>query len=363
MPDFVPGLRLSERFYREAVAPILARAVPGLPYSAALLGSGSEVLGFDDVRSTDHEWGPRLLLFLAPAEHAAVAPAIGALLRNQLPHDFLGYPTGFGPPDEEGIRAMVPANGGPVAHKIEITTLPRVLRDLLGLDHYDNLSPLDWLLCSEQRLLEFTSGGLFHDGLGTLAAARANLAYFPSDVWRYVMAAQWTRIAQQEAFVGRTGEVGDDLGSRLVAAALVRDLMRLGFLLERRYAPYPKWLGTAFGRLTIAPRLQPSLAATLAAATWRERERHLADAYRLVAGRHNELGLTEPLPTEVSLYHGRPFIVIWGGRFAAALRAGIDDERVRALPPGLGAIDQISDATDLLAQTERRRRLGTLFGA
>jgi hypothetical protein len=41
------------------------------------------------------------------------------------------------------------------------------------------------------------------------------------------------------------------LGSRIVAARQVRELMRPGFLLERNYWPYPKWFGTAFGRLEL----------------------------------------------------------------------------------------------------------------
>src|SRR5688500_19140241 len=65
MPDFIPGLQLSEVLYRESVAPVLAREFPGLVHSAARIGTGSDVLGFDTDRSTDHEWGPRLLLFLA----------------------------------------------------------------------------------------------------------------------------------------------------------------------------------------------------------------------------------------------------------------------------------------------------------
>ena len=52
-------------------------------------------------------------------------------------------------------------------------------------------------------------------------------------------------------------QVQDELGSRLVAMRLVRDLMRLGFLLERQYAPYIKWLGTAFQRLDCARVLTP----------------------------------------------------------------------------------------------------------
>lgn len=63
-PAFVPGLRLCGLCYEEAVRPILATTFPALTYSAALIGYGSDVLGYDTVRSTDHEWAPRLLLFV-----------------------------------------------------------------------------------------------------------------------------------------------------------------------------------------------------------------------------------------------------------------------------------------------------------
>jgi len=61
---FVPGLRLAGGFHAAVVRPLLDQAFPGLRYAAALIGAGSEVLGFDTDRSTDHDWGPRLQLFL-----------------------------------------------------------------------------------------------------------------------------------------------------------------------------------------------------------------------------------------------------------------------------------------------------------
>jgi hypothetical protein len=67
------------------------------------------------------------------------------------------------------------------------------------------------------------------------------------------------------AFPGRAAEAGDPLGCRVLVARLVRDVMRLCLLLERRYAPYPKWLGTAFARLDSAATIGPLLAAALAA--------------------------------------------------------------------------------------------------
>ena len=53
-------------------------------------------------------------------------------------------------------------------------------------------------------------------------------------VWRHLLACQWQRISQEETFVGSCAEVGADIGSAIVAARLVWDLMRLCLLLERR---------------------------------------------------------------------------------------------------------------------------------
>lgn len=363
MTAFIPGLRLSELFYREAVRPILDRAFPGLTHSAGLLGYGSEVLGFDTERSTDHEWGPRVLLFLTEGDRAARAPAVDETLRRELPREFRGYPTGFGPPDAEGVRLPVRGGDGPVDHKVEVTTLPRFLNDRLGVDSVLGLDAVDWLLWPEQRLLEVTGGAVFHDGLGELGRVRAALAYYPRDVWLYLLAAQWKRIAQQEAFVGRCGETGDDLGSALVAGALVRDLMRLCVLMGRRYAPYSKWFGLAFARLACAPRLMPHLTGAVAARTWPERERHLSTAYSAVAALHNGLGISAPLPTEVVPFHSRPFLVIDAGRFVEAIRSHIGDERVRRLPADIGGVDQWVDSTDVLTRGELRARLRAIYDA
>lgn len=53
------GLDLSEEFYWEIVRPLIARRFPQLmeKHAAGLIGYGSDVLGYDDVLSRDHEWG------------------------------------------------------------------------------------------------------------------------------------------------------------------------------------------------------------------------------------------------------------------------------------------------------------------
>src|ERR1035437_2725711 len=51
MSGFMPGLELCHNFYEEVVAPAV-----GVSHGAALLGPGSDVLGYDTERSTDHDW-------------------------------------------------------------------------------------------------------------------------------------------------------------------------------------------------------------------------------------------------------------------------------------------------------------------
>ena len=143
MTDFVPGLQLSEALFREAVAPILTREFPGLIYSAARIGFGSDVLGFDTIRSTDHEWGPRLQLFLSEADAATHEPAIVELLRHTLPLEIRGYPTNFGPTDEEGVSVLQPAKSGPVEHRVDVTTLSGFLQRQLGIDTAQGIDQLD----------------------------------------------------------------------------------------------------------------------------------------------------------------------------------------------------------------------------
>jgi hypothetical protein len=358
---FVAGLRLSSLFYEEEVGPILENSFPGLRHSAALIGYGSEVLGYDNPRSTDHEWGPRLLLFLSEEDHRRYADRIIETLRHGLPHEFRGYPIHFGEPDEEGVRLPEKKASGPVDHKIEVHTVRGFFLSWTGLDPFEEWGPAEWLCVPQQRLLELTAGRVFHDGLGELQEARAELRYYPRDVWLYLLAAQWRRVGQQEAFVGRTGEAGDGLGSRLIAAGLVRDLMGLCFLMERRYAPYAKWFGTAFSGLGCATRLGSVLDAVLRAGAWEEREAHLSVAYAIVVGMHNALSLTPPLETGVSRYHDRPYLVVHAGRFAAALEGAIGDPAVLRIPHRAGSLDQICDSTDVLACPETCLKLRGFF--
>jgi hypothetical protein len=360
---FIPGLQLA-RYFFEQVRPILNRHWPDLQYAAALIGAGSEVLGFDDETSTDHHWGPRAMLFLSQADYTELRQAIQEACRNELPAWCRGYPTNFSAPDpdDDGTQLLQPQASGPVNHRVEAYTLHGFFAAYLNVAIEQELDPIDWLTLPQQKLRSITAGAVFHDDLG-LHAIRSRLAFYPHDVWLYMLASAWTRISQEEHLMGRAGTVGDELGSALIAGRLVRDVMRLAFLMEKDYAPYPKWFGTAFARLECASRFDPILASVIHADSWQEREEHLCMAYEVLADMHNALGITEPLPSKASSFWGRPFRVIHGERFAQALQACISDPRLKALAANglVGNIDLMSDNTDCLEAARLRPDLKGLL--
>ncbi|MBC9729980.1 DUF4037 domain-containing protein [Streptomyces sp. TRM68367] len=356
---FMPGVELSGVLYEEAVRPVLQEGWPGVAYAAARVGAGSEVLGFDTARSADHDWGPRLEIFLEAEDRVRYGAEMGRVLGERLPKQVRGWPTHFqesgDPLDPVGRMRLT---DGPVNHRVDVYDVDGWLAGMTGVAGLAEIGSAEgtlparvWLAIAQQRLAEVTGGAVFHDGLGSLSAVRRRLAWYPEQVWRYLLACQWQRISQEEAFVGRCAEVGDDIGSAVVAGRLVRDLMRLCLLLERRYAPYSKWLGSAFRQLEVAESLAPSLRGVLAATDYPARERHLCDGYETVAALQNACGLIAPVDPRRRPYHARPFLVLHAERFAHALAQSVTDPELRDLPL-VGGVDQWADSTDLLNQPQ-----------
>ncbi|GAA1435321.1 DUF4037 domain-containing protein [Microlunatus lacustris] len=320
MPDLTPGLALCRDFYADAVAPVVAAVLPGLPHAAAVMGRGSEVLGFDDAVSTDHDWRPRVTLFLTPDDRSDRGETLETALAARVPGIFAGHPTG-----------------------VEVTTVGAYFLDHLGIDVDQELTARDWLATPEQQLAMCTAGAVFRDDIG-LQAVRDRLGRYPHDVWLYLMSAAWWRLHPEVNLVGRTGSVGDELGSALIGARLVTDMVRLCFLMERRYAPYPKWFGTAFARLGCAAELAPLLAGVLHAERWPEREEALNRAYAALARRHGALRVTPPVVVTPVRMWDRPFAVTWGD-FPGALQAEVRDPEVRRLVERwpAGGVDQLRE--------------------
>ncbi|MEV0952916.1 DUF4037 domain-containing protein [Promicromonospora sp. NPDC050249] len=347
------GTELARAYWADVVRPILDRKLPDVPRAAGRLGTGSDVLGLDDETSRDHDWGLRLTL-LVPADRI---DEVDQVLTASLPASFRGLPTAFPLTWDMTVR-----------HRVETAAPAQFVRSRTGLDlvggenrdegsgEISALRIADWLSLTGQSVLEVTAGPVFEDTSGEITALRERLTWYPHDVWLHVLAADWTRIAQELPFVGRTGQRGDDLGSRLIAARLVTALVRLGFLLERRWPPYPKWAGTLFARLPVAPSAGGPLAGALAAATWQEREAALHAACEVLHERQRAVGLPALDGAACEPFYDRPFTGLRD--VAGVLRAAVTDPEVRALAQR-GGVEQWVDDVGTLTDPGARRRLAS----
>jgi hypothetical protein len=337
------------QYYWEVIRPILDTNYADITHTAALIGDGSEVLGFDTPLSTDHDWCPRVMLFFSEADYSNFSEMVDRDVRKSLPNSFHGY-------------SIEPKNRTKSVQSIEILTIRDYLLEYLGFDIQNELEPADWLTFPEQKLCAITKGAIFWDGVD-LARVRHRFEYYPRDVWLYLLASGWTRIGQEEHLMGRAGSAGDEIGSALIAARLVRDLMRLCYLMEKQYAPYAKWFGIAFTQLAIAKDLVPVFRKVLTAIEWVERQKYLTLAYEIIATKHNTMDITESLDVKVNNFYERPFLVIGGGRFAQAISAQIADPAIKLLVDKrlIGSIDQFSDSTDILTDAKWRMVLRQLY--
>ena len=333
MKEHIKGLDLCESFFNECARPLLSKYYPGLRYSAGLLGWGSDVLGYDDEVSADHNWGPRFYLFL-DEEDKNKKRELHEMFSERLPYEHRGFSVNFSAGDEIGgdVKQMEAVSEGKVSHFIEIFTFDEYLADrYLGTSDLKNLSNLDWLAFSEHRLLGLTSGKIFRDDLG-LKNKLEILRFYPDSVRLYLIASNWSIIAEEQAFVKRCTDVGDEIGSALVCGRIADRLMRLAFLYSRRYAPYGKWFGKAFSELPVSDELKNALLKAVTASGIETRESEIVLAQKLTADMHNEAGITDFIKIEITDYYERDIKVIFAEKIGDAVKEKLNGTGMENYP-------------------------------
>src|SRR5207245_6369018 len=85
-------------------------------------------------------------------------------------------------------------------HHVELHTPATLWEWVLGFDPNRGVELTDWLSTPSALLGAVVDGvvdgAVFKDSLGILKPGQTTLAWYPDDVWRYVLACQWRRIAQ-----------------------------------------------------------------------------------------------------------------------------------------------------------------------
>jgi len=176
---------------------------PRLEYAAALLGPGSEVAGFDTRRSTDHDWGPRLQVFLTDSDSARHAGLVTAMLASRLPATFRGHPVAF---------PVTREPDGTARQRVEVTGLGTWLTSRLGFDPRQAVTLLDWLAIPAQRLADRPYQVI---GAGRFAAALREAITDPR-------IRELPLVGAIDQFIDGTDAVGDLRFLRACAATVVR---------------------------------------------------------------------------------------------------------------------------------------------
>ena len=356
----ISGLNLSELFYQQVVKPIMLRFFPEIKYACARMGRGSEVLGYDDSVSTDHDFGPCVQLFLPEDNFKTVAAEIMSVMDTHLPESFEGFSVKYA----NGCRPLnLPDSDSEMCgswHGVELYTLRMWSRMYLQTDLTQGLDTLQWLNYSEQFFLLITAGKVFRDDTGELTAFREKFAWFPQPVWLYKIAAQWGKIAEERAYVGRADSVNDTIGATIIAVRMAENMMRLAMLTEKVYVPYPKWFGTCFSTLQCAAQLSPLLERILAAKDQHAREESINNACRFVANLQVEHQIPGAIAPEITTIHCREFTFVDSLQIERSIAAAITDDELKQLP-GFGAVDQFISSNQILAVPNYCQALSVIY--
>ncbi len=232
------GLDLA-RAYWKACAPALFAQLPHemARVSVGLSGEGSECFGFDDELSQDHDFGPRLCLWLSDEDCRACGAALQRAYES-LPARFLGY----GRPDttQGGRRSGVFSVGEYFARFIGRADPPGTLRD--------------WLAIRQEDAAAAVNGEVFYDECAEFSRFRSVLrSYYPEDVRRKKLAHQVALMAQAGQYnLPRAIDRGDRGAAFLAAAEFAHAAIRAAHLLDRSYAPFYKWAFRSLRRLPSA---------------------------------------------------------------------------------------------------------------
>jgi hypothetical protein len=304
------GLELCRRYFHEVGLPAIRRHFPEWleRMACGLIGPGSDVFGFDDDISRDHNWGPRFWVVLSPQDYAAIGERMQEVLLAELPPEFEGH----------GIRGFPPGRGEP---QVRVWGLRELCESMLGCAEAPS-DDVAWLGIAEQKLFELHAGEVWHDPPRLLLGLREQTAYFPEMVWRKRMAFFWEGLFFADNFI-RSAFRGERVAEQMYLAWALHCMMRMAFLLNHRYAPYRKWLHRAFRELPLADELDPLLARMMDGESPADKRGAFRAALEILGRATNDLGIIEPQPLDERTPYGEAGAGFNCYGFASAIQATI----------------------------------------
>ena len=266
----INGMELSRRFYEEFGKDMIKNEFSGYRdrITVGLVGRGSQCYGYDDELSADHDFGPDFCIFLDDDLFYSIGDELQKAYDN-LPVEYMGYKrVTLLPPDgrrvgvirtrefysrilevDEGFLAEYIAT----ASQANIINIPESVKDpdtscaenMAGPDASTDCEVIYRFFAAvkEEHLSACTNGEIFKEGLGDFIRIRKLLSYYPDIIWK-------RRIAEELHYSAQMGQYnyirmlkrGEKVASEIALAGYMEHTMKLVYLINRKYAPYYKWL-------------------------------------------------------------------------------------------------------------------------
>ena len=238
------GLVLSEKFYRNYGQSMIHEKFTTYEDKIAvgLVGEGSECLGYDDIFSMDHDFGPGFCLWLTDQDYETIGPSLQKAY-DKLPQNYMGY---------KRIQSQQ------AKQRVGVMRITDFYRKFIG--HIDNFSDICyWLQVPEHLLTCATNGQVFEDPLGEFTRIRTILCkYYPEDIRIKKIAARFALMAQSGQYnYYRSMLRNEYVSARLSLDIFIRESMSLFFLLNKTYMPYYKWAFHGLGEWPLGKEIAP----------------------------------------------------------------------------------------------------------
>lgn len=255
------GLDICRSYYEKYGAPMIREKFSDYEDKIAvgLFGEGSDCFGFDDEVSRDHDWGPGFMMLVRKNVYDKIGEELKRAYED-LPKEFLGYK-----------RVTTPEGSGRVGVICIEKLLCRYLGEMFGINDKDDMasalgiatdSALTGVIVQERLvyvpetvLAQFVNGEIWRDDTGVITAIREKMGeYYSDDVWRHKLGVSLILTGQCGQYnLLRELKRGDRVTSFTYLSDYIKNMLHTLFIINRKYAPYDKWLVRAAGELNIHP--------------------------------------------------------------------------------------------------------------
>ena len=214
--------------------------------AVGLVGYGSECFGFDDEISRDHDYGPSFCIWLPREVYIKYGKEMQAAY-DAMPKEFMGCAARL---EEEQGKG-----------RVGVLCLEDFYLEILGRDSVPGTAA-EWFAVSEAALATATNGAVFTDSCGKFTGIREGLlAYYPREVWLKKLAESLARAAQAGQYnYARAMKRGERIAAEIALAEFVKEAMQIVYLLNKKYAPFYKWMHRGLRELSLCGEVGDMLA-------------------------------------------------------------------------------------------------------